>query len=162
MDTPVVKGDEEEHEEGPVRTPKSFRGSEMQQWEAHFFARQIIPTKDSAFSKGAICTCGRHLSATSAPHTLPAQLLVLLPPPLLPPLPLCARVWCRCSPAALCSRVCSLSTELLPHPSIYTPTSLVTGLPSRDPYRPYPCIPTETDAENILCIGFGKEMMGMR
>ncbi|KAK9121087.1 hypothetical protein Syun_018704 [Stephania yunnanensis] len=57
----------------------------------------------------------------------------------------------------------SISTELLP---VYIDAlelpCMLTGLLSRDPYAPYPCIPTETDAENILCVGFGKETMGVR
>ncbi|KAK9121095.1 hypothetical protein Syun_018712 [Stephania yunnanensis] len=56
----------------------------------------------------------------------------------------------------------SISTELLP---VYIDAlelpCMLTGLLSHDPYAPYPCIPAETDAENILCVGFGKETMGI-
>ncbi|KAK9127759.1 hypothetical protein Syun_016556 [Stephania yunnanensis] len=71
-----------------------------------------------------------------------------------------AGVWSSLLPPVLVSLHRAPPPPLLIYTNLLT--SLVTGLLSRDPYRPYPCIPTETDAENILCVGFGKEMMGMR
>ncbi|KAK9121089.1 hypothetical protein Syun_018706 [Stephania yunnanensis] len=56
----------------------------------------------------------------------------------------------------------SISTELLP---VYIDAlelpCMLTGLLSRDPYAPYPCIPTETDAEYSLR-RVREETMGVR
>ncbi|KAK9098942.1 hypothetical protein Syun_025987 [Stephania yunnanensis] len=92
---------------------------------------------------------------------LPAQSLVLLPPP---NYLLCVSASSVAAPSLAAAAHSflppwSLSTELLP---VYIDAlelpCMLTGLLSRVPYTAYPCISTETDAENILCVGFGKAM----